>query len=375
MHPRHLSACTLFLFACTTAAEEPQTSTAAAFSDGCVTVSPPGLASNQLCNGSTGDFKAMHDRFDATNPGPSFGWLLDGEKQRPTWGVAGNPVRPSVVFERVLLNSVDGGHEVGIGFAGLWALKRAREGFVVGKNWEESIPEAMCNGTYYPQTGHCLAPEIQAAYDATGGSDKLLRHGYPISELVPGVLEDGTFAWVQYTEKSRFEVPIGSIGPFPGFKSIAKRTNDVSVTRLGVAFLANQIAFNKPQEAKCHAESCTCSSANIDITCASPQNVKKALSMTWQDLVDTGIINNLTAEQPEAKVESEGRNATCDELLAEACMGAEAKFDAVVNGSLAAVKAAFGTRFPSPEDQAILKDPQTKCMPVYRPVFAKGSCE
>ncbi len=55
---------------------------------------------------------------------------------------------------------------------------------------------------FFPETGHNVPPDFAAYYAANGG---LSQFGYPLSEVVTEVLEDGRPYEVQYFERSRFE--------------------------------------------------------------------------------------------------------------------------------------------------------------------------
>jgi len=55
---------------------------------------------------------------------------------------------------------------------------------------------------FFPETGHNMAPDIYAYWEANGG---LAQFGYPLSEEFQETLEDGKRYTVQYTERARFE--------------------------------------------------------------------------------------------------------------------------------------------------------------------------
>jgi hypothetical protein len=62
---------------------------------------------------------------------------------------------------------------------------------------------ASADGTYFPETGHTLAPPLRAYWESHGG---LAVFGYPLSEaFMERNPSDGKTYLVQYCERNRLE--------------------------------------------------------------------------------------------------------------------------------------------------------------------------
>lgn len=73
-------------------------------------------------------------------------------------------------------------------------------------------PVAARDGaTFFGATGHTVAPDLLAYWQAHGG---LAQFGYPLSEEFQGQLEDGQTYTVQYFERARFERHDGNKPPY-----------------------------------------------------------------------------------------------------------------------------------------------------------------
>jgi hypothetical protein len=87
--------------------------------------------------------------------------------------------------------------------------------------------------SYFAATGHNMAPDLFAFWDANGG---LAQFGYPISEAFPEQLEDGKTYTVQYTERARLERHPENLPP-----------NDIQLGQFGRRLLAGGGASPSPE--------------------------------------------------------------------------------------------------------------------------------
>jgi hypothetical protein len=89
---------------------------------------------------------------------------------------------------------------------GQFGRRVLREEYVVSREgYEQATRPVAASGPYYfPQTGHTIAPQFQAYWEANGG---LAQFGYPITEERYDSLpnREGACCVTQYFERARFE--------------------------------------------------------------------------------------------------------------------------------------------------------------------------